>query len=139
MELEVLGVRVGAPLGAACSSYAVSGASTVVLLDCGPGALERLWDRGLAERLDAIVISHMHMDHVLDLLPFSGEITSRVRVVRRSSTAWPGRSATTGRASARASTSASTARATPRACVRPASFGGPVELAEQGAVYPTPA
>ena len=32
------------------------------------GGLERLWERRLAERLEAIVISHMHMDHMLDLL-----------------------------------------------------------------------
>lgn len=75
MQVEVLGFRVAAPLGAACSSYAVSGGSALLLLDCGPGALERLWERRLVERLDAIVISHMHMDHMLDLLPFSGEVT----------------------------------------------------------------
>jgi ribonuclease BN (tRNA processing enzyme) len=75
VQVEVLGFRVAAPLGAACSSYAVSGASALILLDCGPGALERLWERRLAERLDAIVISHMHLDHMLDLLPFSGEVT----------------------------------------------------------------
>jgi ribonuclease BN (tRNA processing enzyme) len=75
VQVEVLGFRVGAPLGAPCSSYAVSGESALLLLDCGPGALERLWERRLAERLDAIVISHMHMDHMLDLLPFSGEVT----------------------------------------------------------------
>ena len=68
MQVEVLGFRVGAPLGAPCSSYAVSGESALLLLDCGPGALERLWERRLAERLEAIVISHMHMDHMLDLL-----------------------------------------------------------------------
>lgn len=75
MQVEVLGFRVGAPLGAACSSYAVRSESALLLLDCGPGALEHLWNRRLAERLDAIVISHMHMDHMLDLLPFSGEVT----------------------------------------------------------------
>jgi ribonuclease BN (tRNA processing enzyme) len=75
MRLEVLGFRVGAPLGAACPGYVVHAESATLLLDCGPGVLERLWARGLAGRLDAIVLSHMHMDHVLDLLPLSGEIT----------------------------------------------------------------
>jgi ribonuclease BN (tRNA processing enzyme) len=78
MEIEVLGFRVGSPLGAACSSYAVSGPSEVLLLDCGPGALQQAWARGWIERLDAIVISHMHMDHMLDLLPFSGEVAQLV-------------------------------------------------------------
>jgi ribonuclease BN (tRNA processing enzyme) len=54
VQVEVLGFRVGAPLGAPCTSYAVSGDSALLLLDCGPGALERLWERRLAERLDAI-------------------------------------------------------------------------------------
>jgi glyoxylase-like metal-dependent hydrolase (beta-lactamase superfamily II) len=53
----------------------VFGRAELVLLDCGPGVLERLWARGLAHRLDAIVVTHMHMDHVLDLLPFSAEVT----------------------------------------------------------------
>jgi ribonuclease BN (tRNA processing enzyme) len=75
MRLEVVGLRVGAPLEGACSCYAVFGSSELVLLDVGPGALERLWSRGLAQRLDAIVISHMHLDHMLDLLPMSGEVT----------------------------------------------------------------
>jgi ribonuclease BN (tRNA processing enzyme) len=83
MELEVLGFRVGAPLGAACSSYVVRDPSAIILLDCGPGALERLWQRGLAERLDAIVISHMHIDHMLDLVPFSGEVTEEALQERR--------------------------------------------------------
>jgi ribonuclease BN (tRNA processing enzyme) len=46
-----------------------------VLLDLGPGALERLWSRGMLADPAAIVISHMHMDHALDLLPLSGEVT----------------------------------------------------------------
>jgi ribonuclease BN (tRNA processing enzyme) len=34
-----------------------------------------VWRRGLLGEIDAIVISHMHLDHVLDLLPVSGEVT----------------------------------------------------------------
>jgi ribonuclease BN (tRNA processing enzyme) len=75
VELEVVGFRVGAPLGAACSCYSVRARNTSVLLDLGPGALERLWKGGTLGGLDAIVISHMHMDHVLDVLPLSSEIT----------------------------------------------------------------
>jgi Beta-lactamase superfamily domain len=55
VQVEVLGFRVGAPLGAPCSSYAVSGGSALLLLDCGSGGpLERLWERRLAERLEAV-------------------------------------------------------------------------------------
>jgi ribonuclease BN (tRNA processing enzyme) len=46
------------------------------MLDCGPGALERLWRERLLAEVDAVVISHMHADHVLDLLLMSGELAS---------------------------------------------------------------
>ena len=75
MELEILGLGVGAPLGAGCPCYAVRTGSTLLLLDFGPGAQERAWEREMLGRIDAIVISHMHLDHMLDLLPLSGEIT----------------------------------------------------------------
>jgi len=75
MELEILGLGVGAPLGAGCPCYAVRTDSTLLVLDFGPGAHERAWERDMLGRIDAIVISHMHLDHMLDLLPLSGEIT----------------------------------------------------------------
>lgn len=70
MKVEVLGPWVVAPVAGttgACSSYVVSGASTV-LLDCGPGTVPLLQQRDLTRRLDAIVISHMDPDHVLGLV-----------------------------------------------------------------------
>jgi ribonuclease BN (tRNA processing enzyme) len=75
VELEVVGFRVGAPLNGACPCYAVRDGETCILLDFGPGALERTWENGLLGEVDAIVISHMHMDHALYLLPLSGELT----------------------------------------------------------------
>jgi ribonuclease BN (tRNA processing enzyme) len=74
LRLEVLGCAGAAPLQGACASYLVSDGDADVLLDCGPGTLERLWRRGLLERLDAIVVSHMHADHVLDLVMLAGEL-----------------------------------------------------------------
>lgn len=74
LQLQVLGFAGAAPLQGACSSYAVSDRERVVLLDCGPGALERVWRFGLLEKLEAIVLSHMHLDHMLDLLLFAGEL-----------------------------------------------------------------
>lgn len=71
----MVGFCVGSPLGAACSSYVVRTAEAEVLLDCGPGALERLWRRGTLARLDAVIVSHMHQDHMLDLVPLSNQIT----------------------------------------------------------------
>ncbi|HEY4096481.1 MAG TPA: MBL fold metallo-hydrolase [Baekduia sp.] len=77
MRFDVLGFAGAAPLQGACSSYVVSSKDTTLLLDCGPGTLERLWQRELLGRIDAIVLSHMHADHVLDLVPFSGEVVRR--------------------------------------------------------------
>ena len=74
LRFEVLGAAGAAPLSGACPAYVVGGGGVTVLLDCGPGALERLWRRGLLGGLDAVVISHMHADHVLDLVPLSGEL-----------------------------------------------------------------
>jgi ribonuclease BN (tRNA processing enzyme) len=73
MKVEILGHWVGAPWAAgACSSYVVSSDDATILLDCGSGTLPLLLERGLTQRLDAIVISHMHGDHTMDLLPFAG-------------------------------------------------------------------
>jgi ribonuclease BN (tRNA processing enzyme) len=82
MRFDVLGFAGAAPLEGACSSYVVSTKDTTLLLDCGPGTLERLWQRELLGRIDAIVLSHMHADHVLDLVPFSGEVAAAA-VARR--------------------------------------------------------
>jgi ribonuclease BN (tRNA processing enzyme) len=55
----------------ACSGYLVQAGGQTVLLDCGPGVFAKL--RRYADYLDvnAIVISHLHADHILDLVPFA--------------------------------------------------------------------
>jgi len=55
--------------GSACSSYLVQTENAAVLLDLGSGALGKLQLAIDYTRLDAIVISHMHADHFLDLVP----------------------------------------------------------------------
>ncbi len=55
--------------GSACSSYLVQTENAAVLLDLGSGALGKLQLAIDYARLDAIVISHMHADHFLDLVP----------------------------------------------------------------------
>lgn len=57
--------------GGACSSYLVESADTCLLLDCGNGAFSRLRELRDYAAVDAIVVSHTHGDHVLDLLPFA--------------------------------------------------------------------
>jgi ribonuclease BN (tRNA processing enzyme) len=42
-----------------------------VLLDCGPGVLPRLREQEEWPRVDAIVITHFHLDHWGDLVPWT--------------------------------------------------------------------
>jgi ribonuclease BN (tRNA processing enzyme) len=83
LRVTVLGFAGAAPLGGACPSYAVGDGRDMLLLDCGPGTLERLWRFDLLAEIDAIVISHMHLDHVLDLPLLAGEVVRSVLGARR--------------------------------------------------------
>ncbi len=70
MELIVLGSSASSPAaGDACAGYLVRQDETEVLLDCGSGVLGRLREFTAVDRLAAIVISHFHPDHYLDLIP----------------------------------------------------------------------
>lgn len=67
--LHVLGCApAGGNPGEPCSGYLVTAGGSRVLLDCGPGVLSSLLLRDAAA-LDAIVLSHLHFDHVADLIP----------------------------------------------------------------------
>jgi ribonuclease BN (tRNA processing enzyme) len=54
--------------GGACSGYLLRCEGVSVLMDCGPGALSRLLTYQAPEALDAVVLSHLHFDHMSDLL-----------------------------------------------------------------------
>ena len=72
MKLTVLGKYGPYPAaGGGTSSYLLQGESTAVALDFGSGALGRLARFVAAENLRAVVLSHLHYDHICDLLPFS--------------------------------------------------------------------
>lgn len=69
MELTVLGTA-GSYSDAdrgPCSSYLVCTGDAVIWLDCGHGAYEQLDRHGTSDALDAIVISHQHADHCVDI------------------------------------------------------------------------
>jgi ribonuclease BN (tRNA processing enzyme) len=53
----------------ACSSYLVDDGETPIVLDLGTGALANLRRHVDYDRLGAVVISHMHADHFIDLIP----------------------------------------------------------------------
>lgn len=69
MRLTVLGRSPASPNpGEACAGYLVEGAGSRVLVDIGPGVVAQLLRRHHPDELDAVVISHMHADHMLDLV-----------------------------------------------------------------------
>ena len=69
-SITVLGAAGGFPSrGVACSGFLLEEGSTAVLLDCGPGVAHRLLADREVDRLNGVVISHMHPDHMLDVVP----------------------------------------------------------------------
>jgi ribonuclease BN (tRNA processing enzyme) len=69
MRLTVLGRSPAAPNpGEACAGYLVEGGGARVLVDIGPGVVAQLLRRHHPDELDAVVVSHMHADHLLDLV-----------------------------------------------------------------------
>jgi ribonuclease BN (tRNA processing enzyme) len=69
LELTVLGCSgsYGAPAGGACSGYLVRTAESVLWLDCGNGTLANLQRHASVEDLAAVVITHWHPDHCVDI------------------------------------------------------------------------
>ncbi len=57
----------GAPAGGACSGYLVRSGGTAIWMDCGNGTLANLQRHCGVEDLDAVVITHVHPDHCVDL------------------------------------------------------------------------
>lgn len=69
MRLTVLGRSPASPnAGEACAGYLVEGGGSRVLVDIGPGIVAQLLERHHPDALDAVVVSHMHADHMLDLV-----------------------------------------------------------------------
>ncbi len=69
MQLTVLGGSAASPnAGMGCSGLLVQSDETTIVLDLGPGTLPELRRHADFRALDAVIISHMHIDHVLDLL-----------------------------------------------------------------------
>jgi ribonuclease BN (tRNA processing enzyme) len=69
LSLTVLGCSGSYPgPGAACSGYLVQGGGVNVVLDLGPGALANLQHHLTLDRIDAVVLSHSHPDHWVDVI-----------------------------------------------------------------------
>ena len=72
MKLQIFGNNGPYPApGGACSGYLLSSDSgeTNLLIDCGTGVLARLMADQQLDALDAVVLSHLHFDHMSDMLP----------------------------------------------------------------------
>jgi len=69
MRLTVLGRSPARPNpGEACAGYLLEGGGARLLLDIGPGIVSQLLRIHHPDELTAVVISHMHADHMLDLV-----------------------------------------------------------------------
>lgn len=69
MRLIVLGRSPARPNpGEACAGYLIETRGTRALVDIGPGIVAQLLRRHHPDELDAVIVSHMHADHMLDLV-----------------------------------------------------------------------
>lgn len=76
MRLTVLGKSPSWPdAGGACSGYLLEHGDRAALIDCGNGVFAKLRERRGYRDVEAVVISHLHGDHVLDLVPFAYALT----------------------------------------------------------------
>ncbi len=74
MILTMLGVNGPYPsVKGACSGYLLTSDSgrTKVLIDCGSGVLGRLLNECTVRDLNAVILSHLHFDHMSDMLPMN--------------------------------------------------------------------
>jgi ribonuclease BN (tRNA processing enzyme) len=76
--------------GGACSGYLVVDGGTCLLLDCGSGVFGKLRAQRDYVAVDAIVISHLHGDHILDLVPYASGLTFAPRHQPVPVDGWPG-------------------------------------------------
>jgi len=76
MRLTILGCNGPYPeAGGACSGYMIKQGDTRILLDMGSGTLAFLTAMTAPEKVDAIILSHLHYDHMSDILPLSFRCT----------------------------------------------------------------
>jgi len=76
--------------GGACSGYLVEDEGSTLLLDCGNGVFGKLRSRVDYVDVAAVVISHLHADHFLDLVPFAYALMYAPRQQPVPVPPWPG-------------------------------------------------
>jgi ribonuclease BN (tRNA processing enzyme) len=91
MRLTVLGKSPSwQDAGGACSGYLIQEDDTAVLVDCGNGVFAKLREQIDYVDVDAVVISHLHADHFLDLVPYAYALTYAPRQQPVPVDRWPG-------------------------------------------------
>ncbi len=76
MQITVLGKSPSwQDVDGACSGYLVEEGATAIVLDCGNGVFGKLRRYRDYCAVDAVVVSHLHADHFLDLVPFAYALT----------------------------------------------------------------
>ena len=91
MRLTVLGKSPSwQDAGGACSGYLLQDGETTVLLDCGNGIFGKLRQFVDYVDVDAVVLSHLHADHFLDVVPYAYALTYAPRQQPVPVPPWPG-------------------------------------------------
>ncbi|OPZ84803.1 MAG: Ribonuclease Z [Firmicutes bacterium ADurb.Bin419] len=69
MKITILGNNGPFPsAGGACSGYLLTEGDKKILIDCGNGVLSNLQKFVKIEELDAIILTHLHSDHMSDMM-----------------------------------------------------------------------
>jgi ribonuclease BN (tRNA processing enzyme) len=76
--------------GGACSGYLIQEGDVNVLVDCGNGVFGKLREKIDYVDLDAAIVSHLHADHWLDLVPYSYALTYAPKQQPVPVHTWPG-------------------------------------------------
>jgi len=76
--------------GGACSGYLLEEGGVSVLIDCGNGVFSKLRQFVDYTEVDAVMLSHLHADHFLDLVPYSYALTHAPRQQPVPVPPWPG-------------------------------------------------
>ncbi len=76
--------------GGACSGYLVQDEGHTMLLDCGNGVFSRLRQHCDYVDVDTVLVTHLHADHFLDVVPFSYALTYAPRQQPVPVGGWPG-------------------------------------------------
>jgi ribonuclease BN (tRNA processing enzyme) len=89
MELTTLGGSAAGPSpGQGCSGYLLQSGRTRIVLDLGPGTLPELRKHVDIRELDGVIISHLHLDHFLDLLALRFALAYNPIPARRPVAVW---------------------------------------------------